>query len=121
MCDIVAGAVPGPSPVDPRRATTITENCLQVVYSRGMGQMIRVAGTVHDRLVTLARERGCTIGELVAELADTRLTRQELEARGAAARAYIRGNLAPDMTDEDFDDGQRLLDDIAAGRTTVLG
>jgi hypothetical protein len=82
---------------------------------------IKVDTKVRDRLATLARERGTTIRELVADLADARLTRQELDARGAAATAYIREHLVPDFNEEDIAAGKQMLRDLAAGRLKAIG
>ncbi len=82
---------------------------------------IKVDSKVRDRLAQLAREQGTTIRDLVAELAGAQLTREELDARGAAATAYIREHLVPDFNDEDVAIGKQMLRDLAAGRLKVIG
>lgn len=81
---------------------------------------IKISTEVRDRLAQLAREQGTTIRDLVTELAGARLTRAELDARGAAARAYIKAHLCPGITDEDLDAGEQLWQDLAAGKVTSL-
>lgn len=77
---------------------------------------IKVPSAVRDRLAELARQRGCTIRELVAELTAATPTREELAARGAAATAYLREHVSPDLTDADADAGERFWRDLEAGR-----
>jgi hypothetical protein len=81
---------------------------------------IKVDTRVRDRLAALARERGSTIRDLVAELAGTQLTRDELDARHAAATAYIREHLVPDFNDEDIAAGEQMWRDLDAGRLTMI-
>lgn len=56
---------------------------------------IKVDSAVRDRLAVLAAQRGSTIRDLVAELAEATPTQQELAARQAAAAAYVAENLRP--------------------------
>ncbi|MBC6464699.1 hypothetical protein [Actinomadura alba] len=81
---------------------------------------IKVDSEVRDRLAALARERGCTIGDLVRNLADTTPTRDELDARHRAAVEYIRGHLVPDFDESDVAAGRRLWDDLKAGKLTSI-
>jgi hypothetical protein len=56
---------------------------------------IKVESAVRDRLAVLAAERGVTIRDLVEELARATPTRKDLEARHAAAMAYLREHVCP--------------------------
>jgi hypothetical protein len=82
---------------------------------------IKVDSAVRDRLAALARERGTTIRDLVAELAGATMTREELDARHRAATAYIREHLVPDFNDEDVAAGEQMWRDLEAGRLTHIG
>ena len=82
---------------------------------------IKVDTAVRDRLRALAHERGTTIGDLVAELACAVPTRDELDARQAAAVAYVREHLVSDFNDEDIAAGKQMLRDLDAGRLTHIG
>lgn len=66
---------------------------------------IKVDAAVRDRLSVLAAERGVTIRDLVAGLALSTPTEDDLRRRQADAIAYLKTHLIPD-----FDDG-----DLAAG------
>lgn len=79
---------------------------------------IQIDTAARDRLRVLAAERGATIGGLVAELANSELTRAELAERGARVAAYITANLSPGY-DSDGDEARRVdafLDEVRAGR-----
>lgn len=82
---------------------------------------IRVSAEVRDRLATLAREQGTTIRDLLTDLAGARLTREERDARTAAATAYIREHLVPDFGDEDVEAGRQMWRDLEAGRLKAIG
>jgi hypothetical protein len=81
---------------------------------------IKVNIAVRDRLAVLARQRGCTLGELVAELAAGTPTQEELDARYAAAASYIQENLCPDFTKDDREAGEQLWRDLDAGLVTSI-
>jgi hypothetical protein len=81
---------------------------------------IKVPKAVRERLGILAAEQGTTIRGLVEELAQTKLTHAELQARGKAARAYLREHMGVELTAADEAAGQRLLDAITA-RTSGPG
>ena len=81
---------------------------------------IKVNTAVRDRLAVLARQRGCTLGELVADLAAATPTREELDERYATAAEYIRKNLNPDFTDDDRLVGEQLWRDLDSGRVTAI-
>ncbi|HEV2087882.1 MAG TPA: hypothetical protein VGR21_06200 [Cryptosporangiaceae bacterium] len=81
-----------------------------------MDTTIKVDAGVRDRLAILARQRGCTMRDLVAELAEVTPTREELDARGAAATAYIREHLAPELTEDDYLAGEQFWRDLEAAR-----
>jgi hypothetical protein len=82
---------------------------------------IKVDPRVRDRLAVLAAERGMSIRDLVGEMAQATPTREELDARHAAATAYIREHLIPDFGPDDVDAGERLWQDLSTGRRTSLG
>jgi hypothetical protein len=82
---------------------------------------ITIDSAVRDRLAVLAAQRGSTIRDLVAELAESTPTREELDGRHAAATAYIRQHLVPDFSPADVEAGERLWRDLEAGRLTRLG
>lgn len=78
---------------------------------------IKVASTVRDRLAVLAAQRGSTIRDLVADLARATPTREELDARHAAATAYLREQVCPDLTVEHQATAERLWRELERGRT----
>lgn len=51
-------------------------------------------------------KRGSTIRDLVTERAATTPTAEELTVRGAAAAAYLREQVCPDLDDADVDAGR---------------
>ncbi|NES13986.1 MULTISPECIES: hypothetical protein [Micromonospora] len=67
-----------------------------------MDTTIKVDAEVRDRLTVLARERGISMRDLVAEFARATPTREELRERAARAEAYLRSRLAPQLDDEDL-------------------
>jgi predicted DNA-binding ribbon-helix-helix protein len=81
-----------------------------------MGSManttIQVPSEVRDHLAALAAERGTTIGQLVAALADREPTADQLDARAAATRAVLREHMNCTLTDEDFARAPNLLDRV---------
>ncbi|MGH3773819.1 MAG: hypothetical protein ACRDRW_20915 [Pseudonocardiaceae bacterium] len=68
---------------------------------------VKVDSAVRDRLAVIAAQRGVTIRDLVAELATATPTQEELDARHAAATAYLREQLCPDLNDDDAVAGER--------------
>jgi hypothetical protein len=86
-------------------------------YSLGMSDAtIKVDSAVRARLAVLAAQRGSTIRDLVAELAGATPTREELHVRHAAATAYIREHLCPELSEQDLAAGERFWRELAAGR-----
>lgn len=81
-----------------------------------METTIKVDSRVRDRLAQLARERGTTIRDLVTSLAEATPTHEELGARAAAATAYIRTRVNPQLSDADLVAGERFWAEIEAGR-----
>lgn len=81
-----------------------------------MDTTIKVDSTVRDRLAVMARERGKTIPEVVAELAGVTLTPVDREEQAARAHEYIKTHLCPDLTDEDVKAGERFWRELRAGR-----
>lgn len=63
---------------------------------------------MRDRLAAIARDRGCTLGDLLADLAARTPTREELDARQEAADTYVCEHLCPDLTDEDLAAGEKF-------------
>jgi len=78
---------------------------------------IKVDSMVRDRLAALAAQRGCSIRDLVAELAESTPTREELDERHAAATAYIREHLCPELSSDDQAEAEKLWRELEAGRT----
>jgi hypothetical protein len=78
---------------------------------------IKVDSAVRDRLAVLAAERGVTIRDLVDELAQATPTRKDLEERHAAAMAYLREQMCPDLADGDLRVGERFWRELEAGRS----
>ena len=82
---------------------------------------IWVDSAVRDRLAVLAAERGMTLQDLVGHLAQSIPTREELDARHAAATAYIAEHLVPGFGPDDVAAGEQMWRDLAEGRLTSLG
>lgn len=78
---------------------------------------IKVDSAVRDRLALLAAERGVTIRDLVDELAQATPTRKDLQARHAAAMAYLREHVCPDLVESDIRAGERFWRELEAGRS----
>ncbi|MGH3829997.1 MAG: hypothetical protein ACRDRS_06015 [Pseudonocardiaceae bacterium] len=77
---------------------------------------IKVDSAVRDRLAMLAAQRGVSIRDLVAELAAATPTREELDARRAAATVYLGEQLCPDLNDDDAVAGERFWRELEASR-----
>lgn len=77
---------------------------------------IKVDSSVRDRLAVLAAQRGGSIRDLVAELARATPTREEMTERHAAAAAYLREHLSPDLDDADMALGEQFWSELASGR-----
>jgi predicted transcriptional regulator len=78
---------------------------------------IKVDPAVRDRLQELARERGITMRDLVAELAGATPTKEELRERYEETRAYVEEHfLGRPYTEEDEKAGEELWADLEAGR-----
>jgi predicted DNA-binding ribbon-helix-helix protein len=82
---------------------------------------IKIDADIRDRLEVLARARGCTVADLIADLATHAPTREDQDARQQAATAYIREHLVPDFDDQDVAAGEKLWRDLASGRATAIG
>ncbi|MGN9775471.1 hypothetical protein ACTMS0_06805 [Micromonospora sp. H33] len=67
-----------------------------------MDTTIKVDALVRDRLAVLARERGLTMRDLVAELARAVPTAEELRERASQAEEYVRRHLAPHLSESDL-------------------
>lgn len=80
-----------------------------------MDTTIKVDSAIRDRLALLARERGTTVRDLVAELAHTRLSEAELRERATRATDYLRGRVVPDLDQEDIDAGDRFWRALESG------
>jgi hypothetical protein len=81
---------------------------------------IKVESAVRDRLAVLAAERGVTIRDLVEELARATPIRKDLEARHAAAMAYLREHVCPDLVESDARAGERFWRELEADRSPSL-
>jgi hypothetical protein len=95
--------------------------CPETVYQRYTPAMadttIKVSPVVRDRLLALARERGMTMRDLVAELAQATPTKEEMQARYEATKAYVEEHfLGGPYTEEDEKAGEKLWADVVAGR-----
>ncbi|WP_405600288.1 hypothetical protein OG741_21605 [Streptomyces sp. NBC_01410] len=78
---------------------------------------IKVDPAVRDRLLELARERGITMRDLVAELAGATPTREELQKQYEETKAYVEEHfLGRPYTAEDEKAGEQLWADLEAGR-----
>jgi predicted DNA-binding ribbon-helix-helix protein len=76
---------------------------------------IKVDAAIRDRLAQIARERGMTTRDLIAELARATLTRHELRERATVAAEYLRTRVTPDLTDADILAGVEVWRTIEAG------
>lgn len=84
-------------------------------YTRCVDTTIKVDGQVRDRLAQLAKDRGTTIRDLVAELAVTTPTQRELAERAAAATGYVRDHINPRLTDADLAAGEQFWATLESG------
>ncbi|OIJ87673.1 hypothetical protein BIV24_24365 [Streptomyces colonosanans] len=92
----------------------------ETVYRRYTAVMadttVKVDPAVRDRLMVLARERGMTMRDLIAELAGATPTREELLKRYEETKAYCETHFGVTLTDEDHDRVERVWQDLEAGR-----
>lgn len=77
---------------------------------------VKVDPAVRDRLMVLARERGMTMRDLIAELAGATPTREELRKRYEETRAYCETHFGVTFTDEESDRVEKVWQDLEAGR-----
>ncbi|MGW2562071.1 hypothetical protein ACWCXB_23015 [Streptomyces sp. NPDC001514] len=78
---------------------------------------IKVDPAVRDRLQELARDRGITMRDLVAQLAGATPTKEELAQRREETKAYVEEHfLGRPYTEEDARAGEKLWADIVSGR-----
>ncbi|MEV7870978.1 hypothetical protein AB0P17_33880 [Streptomyces sp. NPDC088124] len=78
---------------------------------------IKVDPAVRDRLQELARDRGITMRDLLAELAGATPTKEELAQRYEETKAYIEEHLlGRPYTEEDEKAGEDLWAGIVSGR-----
>ncbi|MFJ7996640.1 hypothetical protein ACIQ7D_05675 [Streptomyces sp. NPDC096310] len=78
---------------------------------------IKVDPAVRDRLQELARDRGITMRDLLAELADATPTKEELAQRYEETKAYVEEHfLGRPYTEEDEKAGEALWTGIVSGR-----
>ncbi|MFD7166515.1 hypothetical protein [Streptomyces violascens] len=78
---------------------------------------IKVDPAVRDRLMVLARERGMTMRDFVAELAGAAPTEEELRARYEKTKAYVEKHfVGRPLTEEDEKAGEQMWADIEANR-----
>jgi hypothetical protein len=73
---------------------------------------IKVPEETRDHLAALAKERGTTIGALVAALAAQQLTAEQSRARSAQARRVLRERMGVTLTDQEFDDTPHALERV---------
>ncbi|WP_244375702.1 hypothetical protein [Streptomyces ficellus] len=78
---------------------------------------IKVDPAVRDRLQELARDRGITMRDLVAQLAGATPTKEELAQRREETKAYVEEHfLGGPYTEQDASAGQQLWADVVSGR-----
>lgn len=77
---------------------------------------VKVDPAVRDRLMVLARERGMTMRDLIAELAGATPTQEELLKRYEETRAYCETHFGVTFTDEESDRVEKVWQDLEAGR-----
>ncbi|MBC3842387.1 hypothetical protein GXW82_25930 [Streptacidiphilus sp. 4-A2] len=73
---------------------------------------IKVPEETRDRLAALAKERGMTIGGLVASLARQELTSEQLAERVREGRRILREQMGVTMADEEFDAMPNVLERV---------
>jgi hypothetical protein len=86
------------------------------VYFRPMDTTIKVDSLVRDRLARIASERGTTIRDVVAQLADSTLTEEELATRALAATQYVRDRINPNLSESDLTAADAFWTAIEGGR-----
>jgi hypothetical protein len=77
---------------------------------------IKVDSLVRDRLARIASERGTSIRDVVADLADSIPTEEELTTRALAATQYVRDRINPNLSDTDLAAADAFWRAIEAGR-----
>ncbi|MEU4530030.1 hypothetical protein AB0F49_17535 [Micromonospora ureilytica] len=80
-----------------------------------MDTTITVDTEVRDRLALLARERGTTMRDLVAQLTQAALIADELRDRAARAEQYVRRKIASDLSADDLTRGEDVWAAVEAG------
>ena len=78
---------------------------------------VKVDPAVRDRLMVLARERGMTMRDLIAELAGATPTQEELHQRYEETKAYCETHFGVTLTDEDHDRVEKVWQELEAGRS----
>ncbi|MFI9718369.1 hypothetical protein ACIHFE_01760 [Streptomyces sp. NPDC052396] len=73
---------------------------------------IQVPRETRDHLAELAKERGVSIGQLVADLAAEQLTAAQRAERLAADREVVRRVIGVDISDEEFEGAPDVLGNI---------
>ena len=86
------------------------------VYFCPVDTTIKVDSLVCDRLARIASERGTTIREVVARLAASTPTEEELATRALAATQYVRDRINPSLSDSDLEAAEEFWRAIEAGR-----
>ena len=109
-----------PRPVVPGSHESDCNETILAVYHRRMTEVtIKVDRAVRARLAVLAEEQGLSLRDLVAHLASTIATQQEIQQKReelqkkreesqAATVAYIREHLCPGLTDADIKAGEQF-------------
>lgn len=77
---------------------------------------VKVDPAVRDRLMVLARERGMTMRDVIAELTGATPTRAELQKRYEETKAYCETHFGVTLTDEDHDRAEKVWQELEAGR-----
>ena len=73
---------------------------------------IKVPEGTRDHLAVLAKERGTTIGALVAHLAAEQLTTEQISERVKAARSSLRAHMNCTLSDEELDAMPNVLERV---------
>lgn len=77
---------------------------------------VKIDPAVRDRLLALARERGMTMRDFIAELVGATPTKEELQKRYEETKAYCETHFGVSLTDEDHERAERVWQDLEAGR-----
>ena len=86
------------------------------VYCDPVDATIKVDSLVRDRLARIASERGTSIRELVAQLADSVPTEEEHNAWALAGTQHMRDRITPSLSEIDLAAAEAFWKAIEVGR-----